>query len=127
MYDQGMFQGQLGHSLPWFDVQGIGLDPASLYPHVTERPPAIYRNPDPDTQSGTEATVVQYDPTSKFVSEEQDDFADALSPIYDQLRLAPLWWILEVIPQKQQYQKDEDNNWESEIRSVSVEDSYLLY
>ena len=105
----------------------IGLDPASLYPHVTERPPAIYQNPTPDTQSGADATVVQHGPAGKFVSEEQEDLADALSPIYDKLRLAPLWWILEVIPQKQQYQKDEDNSWESEFRSVSVEDSYLLY
>ena len=71
--------------------------------------------------------MVQCDPTSKFVSEEQEDLADALSPIYDQLRLAPLWWILEVIPHRQQYQKDEDNHWESEMRCVSIEDSYLLY
>ena len=107
--------------------KGIGLDPASLYRHVTERPPAIYRNPDPDTQSGAEATVVQCDSIGRFVSEEQEDLADALSDIYDQLRLAPLWWILEVIPHKQEYQKDEENHWESKLRSASIEDLYLLY
>ncbi len=33
---------------------------------------------------------------SKEMSEEEEDLRDALCPIYDQLTLAPSWWILEV-------------------------------
>jgi hypothetical protein len=43
-----------------------------------------------------------------FVNEEEEDLADALSPIYDQLKLAPYWWILESFPQALRYQNDDD-------------------
>ncbi|KAL4070334.1 hypothetical protein J3A83DRAFT_4358565 [Scleroderma citrinum] len=92
----------------------IGLDPATVYPRIVDRPPAIYGNvpePDPNARSG------QADAEDTFVSEEVEDLSDALSPIYDQLRISPPWWILEVIPQKQQFQKDEDDKWSSEIRA----------
>ena len=44
-----------------------------------------------------------------FVSEEDEERADALSPINDQLKLARIWWLLEVVPQKQRWQKDDDS------------------
>ena len=96
----------------------IGLDPATLYPHVTERPPPIYGNapePNPDAPEPADS-----DPQSTFISEEKEDLADALSPIYDQLRISWPWWILEVIPQKQQFQKDGDNKWDTEFRCVLI-------
>jgi hypothetical protein len=43
-----------------------------------------------------------------FVSEEEEDLADAVCPIYDQLKCAPLWWILEVLPQTLRHQNDDD-------------------
>lgn len=41
-----------------------------------------------------------------FVSEEEEDLFDALSPIYDQLKLAKPWWVLEFLPIKQKTQRD---------------------
>ncbi|KIM62348.1 hypothetical protein SCLCIDRAFT_1215226 [Scleroderma citrinum Foug A] len=93
----------------------IGLDPAMLYPLVTERPPPVYGNAPERKPAAPEAA--ESDPQSTFISEEEEDLADALSPIYDQLRISWPWWILEVIPQKQQFQKDGDNKWDTEFRS----------
>ena len=45
-----------------------------------------------------------------FVSEEEEDLFDALSPIYDQLKLAKPWWVLEFLPMKHRMQK-EDGTW----------------
>ena len=47
------------------------------------------------------------------LTEAEEDLADLLSPLYDQLSLAPAWWILEVIPLEQRYQKP-NNKWVSE-------------
>lgn len=98
----------------------IGLDPATLYPHVTERPQPVYGNapkPNPDALGPGDTTTSQCDPECTFTSEEQEDLNDALSPIYDQLRISWPWWILEIIPQRQQFQKDEDNKWDTETRA----------
>lgn len=40
------------------------------------------------------------------------DKADALAPIYDQLKLMPLWWILEILPLQYQYQ-DAQGVWKT--------------
>lgn len=45
-----------------------------------------------------------------FVSEEEEDLFDALSPIYDQLKLAKPWWVLELLPIKQKMQR-ENGTW----------------
>jgi hypothetical protein len=47
-----------------------------------------------------------------FLTEEDLDLHDALSPIYDQLTLKWFWWILELLPLKQRYQRG-DNTWVS--------------
>jgi len=44
-----------------------------------------------------------------FVSEEEEDLADLLSPTNDMLKIAKSWWLLEVIPQKIKFQKDDDS------------------
>ena len=44
------------------------------------------------------------------MTEEEEDLADALCPIFDQLSLKPSWWILEVVPMKHRVQRD-DNSW----------------
>lgn len=46
-------------------------------------------------------------------SEEEEDMRDALCPIYDQLRLAPYWWVLELLPLKLRVQRDDDK-WDRE-------------
>ncbi|CAE6498096.1 unnamed protein product [Rhizoctonia solani] len=48
-----------------------------------------------------------WEPREPFISEEVEDFKDALSPIYDQLSLNWWWWILEFIPIRQVWRKKE--------------------
>jgi len=48
------------------------------------------------------------DDNNDFVNEEEEDLADALSPANDMLDKAKLWWILEYVPQKIRFQKDDD-------------------
>lgn len=44
-----------------------------------------------DLEKGTEVE-------EGFVSEELEDFKDALRPIHDELKLAWMWWIVEILP-----------------------------
>ena len=113
----------------------IGLDPTSLYPFVIPRPLPLsakglpVQSPPSDhklplakrltkrvrrksSMGIITATVprredVLVDP---FKSEEMEDLADALSPKYDQLKFARLWWALEVIPMKFKHQVG-DGKW----------------
>ena len=160
-------------------LRHVGLDPASLYPIVKERPAEIYATPenvaslseksaaqrefyraraaarakgatskdaaataaaanpflDPTPSSATGApapaihdrtesnkTLVDSpsDPTALTVpvlhlTEEEEDLLDSVCPIYDQLSLAPGWWILEIIPLRQRYQREDNNEWVDEL------------
>lgn len=51
---------------------------------------------------------------SKILTEEEEDLADALSPIYDQLKLKKAWWALEFVPMRHRVQK-EDDSWGTEV------------
>jgi hypothetical protein len=100
--------------------KGIGLDPATLYPFVTPRSEPL--RPFSSTVAelrasahkaeGTEATLTddeaQGSPiaASTFESEEEEELADAISPIYDQLKLSRGWWIVEILPLRHHFQKD---------------------
>ncbi|OJA19274.1 hypothetical protein AZE42_04490 [Rhizopogon vesiculosus] len=94
----------------------IGMDPARLYPRVLERPDILYHSPCPPTQcslkkrqdskAGSNSASIYSD----FVSEELEDVADAISPMYDQLQKTWKWWILEATPQTIFYQDDNDNS-----------------
>ncbi|KAJ7202267.1 hypothetical protein GGX14DRAFT_654041 [Mycena pura] len=104
-----------------FDCDGlrsIGLDPDSLYPFVKPRPPALplgdrrikpippksLRKAPDDSKAAAAAAA------KNPATEEELDREDALCPVYDQLRLAWFWWILEFLPLKQRYQRG-DNEW----------------
>ncbi|KAG5638505.1 hypothetical protein H0H81_012310 [Sphagnurus paluster] len=98
----------------------IGMDPDSLYPEVRARPPAVTKTKEyspevkylqPRSGNGKGHTLVD---TSDFVSEEEEDLADALSPVNDMLKILPAWWILEWIPQKVKYQGDDDE-WVNQL------------
>jgi len=86
-------------------LKQMGIDLTSLYPNLTPRPQAIFGNKQ------------EADPKHPFVSEEHEDLCDALSKMYDQLQLRRLWWILEILPQRQRYQKH-DGKWETTVRYV---------
>ncbi|KZP04649.1 hypothetical protein FIBSPDRAFT_391183 [Athelia psychrophila] len=104
--------GILFHSTKFKEV---GIDPATIYPRVLERPPPILYTP------GTLATryakpinfAKDYKETVKvrdpFINEEEEDLLDSLTPIYDQLRIASFWWALEFLPNRQRYQKADDS------------------
>ncbi|KAI0070724.1 hypothetical protein K474DRAFT_1713099 [Panus rudis PR-1116 ss-1] len=108
-------------------LKKIGLDPASLYPIVRERPPAIYSKPS-NTGSDGDHTRLPTDASGRTLvdatastsnegrtlTEEEEDYMDALCPVYDQLKLKASWWALEVIPLTQRYQL-EDNTWEERL------------
>ena len=70
-------------------LKRIGLNPVSLHPTVQNRPPALKADP-------THATSVA--PPVSQGTEEDHEVRDALSPLYDQLVLAPYWWALEMVP-----------------------------
>ena len=104
--------------------KSVGLDPDTLYPFVLDRPQPL--KPLPSTVSelrasahkaeATEATLTdQADASvlaeSTFKSEEDEDLADSISPIYDQLKLSPGWWILELLPMRHHVQNREDMSW----------------
>ena len=50
-----------------------------------------------------------------ILTEEEEDLADILSPVNDQLVLSKIWWLLEVLPMRQPHQK-EDGTWERRTR-----------
>ncbi|KAI0800507.1 hypothetical protein C8Q74DRAFT_418441 [Fomes fomentarius] len=70
-------------------LRRIGLDPAALHPVVQPRPPAL--NPEPVHRDGVAQPVA-------MSTEEEHEVRDALSPLYDQLSLAPYWWVFELLP-----------------------------
>jgi len=100
----------------------IGLDPGTVYPKVLPRPPMILQDssihtipvPKPRVVEDDRKAVVYTDGGS-FVNEAEEDLADALSPMYDQLKLAKYWWILEMTPQKIHYQSSETDKIVNEL------------
>jgi hypothetical protein len=120
-----------------FDKRGlreIGLDPDALYPYVIPRPPAKPVGdaaikeipPNPPSwirrsfsrvkkkllKDSGPANVATVDPP--IGTEEEEDLKDALSPMYDQLKLKRGWWILEIFPLRQRYQRGDDT-WASQF------------
>jgi hypothetical protein len=86
----------------------IGLDPATF---LDPRPPALTPTPALVAQAeaaahatepsdGTLVEQAQASPTaaSTFKTEEDEELADAVSEMYDQLSLSKPWWILEILP-----------------------------
>lgn len=118
-----------------FDTAGlkkIGLDPATLYPFVTPRPPPL---PVANAMVQKTPTVTVVDKLATLVerirlrkreampisradlqvnvgTEEEEELKDALSPAYDQLKLKKVWWALEIMPLNLRYQRG-DNKWVS--------------
>lgn len=78
--------------------------------------PAIHNRTESSATAVDELTLERLrDSKLGTLSEEEEDLADALCPIYDQLSLAKGWWILELLPMKQRFQNPQDNSWEEEI------------
>lgn len=92
----------------------VGMDPASLWPHVKSRPEPVktFSGDAPPLERkgmhlvGVNGTLGQID---DFVNEEEEDLADVLSPKNDMLKISLSWWILELIPQQIRFQTDDDS------------------
>ncbi|KAF7791081.1 hypothetical protein EIP86_002042 [Pleurotus ostreatoroseus] len=116
-------------------LRGVGLDPCRFYPSVLERPPPISSSPNVTMPSPPESTswfgswfgsssnspktLVNYaNVRPGYLTEEEEDLADALSPMYDQLALAPFWWILEWLPMRHKVQRADNNFNMGRARSI---------
>jgi len=99
-------------------LKTIGLDPSSLYPIVKTRPPALTMEKLDKSRVASEGDgyLTLVNPGEYRLSEEEEDLADALSPIHDQLKLSKPWWILEVLPMKQRIQQ-QDGTWKWQLSS----------
>ncbi|KAJ7615876.1 hypothetical protein FB45DRAFT_757594 [Roridomyces roridus] len=106
-------------------LRELGLDPDTLYPEVRARPaplPAQGRTIEsiPKKKSwfhrlfsrAPDSDVLPENSKRVSVSEEEEELYDSLAPIYDGLKLEPLWWILELIPMRFRHQRS-DWTWES--------------
>jgi len=92
----------------------IGLDPASLYPEVKPRPPALssagYKIQAP---LKVQPNLIENEEIEQvYRTEEEHEVLDAIAPIYDQLLFFWLWWILELIPFRQRW-RNADGSWET--------------
>ena len=100
-------------------MRKLGLDPASLYPDVQPRPPPLpvaHARIQGIPRTTPKNHYAEADDLVKvYKSEEEHELLDAMSPIYDQLSLAKFWWILELIPIKQRYQRSSSTKWENTI------------
>ncbi|KAL4266753.1 T6SS Phospholipase effector Tle1-like catalytic domain-containing protein [Pleurotus pulmonarius] len=98
----------------------IGMDPDSIHPYVKSRPPMITQPSASPPPSPTTVNSGHYPAPliggEDFISEEDEDLADAMSPINDMLKNLKAWWLLEVVPLKRRWQKDDDS-W---ARKLSV-------
>ena len=109
----------------------IGLDPTTLFPFVTTRPPAMETSAScvaeatastycPDPGLVTLNDQAQASPTAActFKSENHEELLDALSPLYDQLELSKAWWILEILPLRHLVQDRKEMSWKHYWRCV---------
>jgi hypothetical protein len=96
-------------------MRSVGLDPDTLYPHVLPRPPPLLvKAPErPGSQSGSTTNTMAS--ISNFVNEEEEDMADALTSINDELKRAKVWWILEILPMRLRYQ-EKDDSWTQKLQ-----------
>jgi hypothetical protein len=120
-------------------LREIGIDPDTIYPVVLPRPPALLNEvktqvveTPPSTsffsrivslfqssEAKRKATQAENEKrNAPFISEEDEELKDALSPKFDQLKLARFWWILEILPVSMRYQKANDQ-WVTYIGYVN--------
>ena len=105
----------------------IGMDPSTVFPKVLPRPPIILQDPKVHPIPVPKPVVVfddrkavVYTDGGSFVNEAEEDLADALSPMYDELKLSKYWWALEMIPQKIHYQSSETDKMVRKLMYVNL-------
>ena len=97
-----------------FDAQLLaktGIDPGTLFPTVLSRPdPVTFESADRSRIASDHSGTVTIVDKEMILSEEEEDLADILSPVNDQLSLAKFWWLLEIMPLTHKHQK-RDGSW----------------
>jgi hypothetical protein len=104
--------------------KGIGLDHTTLYPSVIPQSKPLKPSPSTVTElraahkaEATDDTLTDNETqgsplaASTFKSEADEELADILSPIYDELKLVWGWWTLEILPLRHQVQDRHDMLW----------------
>ena len=103
-------------------LKEVGLDPGRLFPDVLPRPDALLlKHVDPNRIDHKDGVVSVARP-DVILTEEEEDLADALSPINDQLSLSPVWWLLELVPMRQKRLR-KDGTWGTQMMSGSFMES----
>lgn len=131
------FKANTGIMFETESLKEIGLDPSTLYPFVTPRPPPLpvkqeehkIRKPPADPipvrlhatltkkrPAEVHAQHVAAAPVPFLGSEEEEELMDALAPAYDQLKMRKFWWLLEIMPLHLRYQRG-NNEWVTRIGS----------
>jgi hypothetical protein len=91
----------------------VGLDPSTLLKTRPDPVTTFSGNPPPLKRPwltmGVDGVNGRLDDENDFVNEEEEDLADALSDANDMLNISKSWWILEYVPQKIRFQKDDDS------------------
>ncbi|THH01373.1 hypothetical protein EW026_g1303 [Hermanssonia centrifuga] len=98
-------------------LRDISLDPESLYPEVIVRPEPLFTPPILPAVAKKQ---------KRALTEEEADAIDALCPIYDQLRMKPFWWMLEVMPVKR-WVRTEEKKWLKEYTFMNLGRGRKLY
>ena len=75
----------------------------------------------PDSPGSGDAAEGNEDTDNIFLGEETEELHDALSPVYDQLKIAPHWWALELLPMRERVQR-ENGTWTRSIEYVFLHD-----
>jgi hypothetical protein len=96
-------------------LREVGMDPSRLYPHVLARPKALLLKEADANRVSCKDGIVSVAEPGIILSEEEEDLADALSPINDQLSLSPIWWLLELLPMRQKCHR-KDGTWGTKIK-----------
>lgn len=95
-------------------LKDVGLDPDTF---LDPRPPALAPTPTRVSYAAEPTDILIDDAhssptaTTTFESAEAEELADAHSPIFDQLKIRTLWWILELVPMLHRKQDRRDYSW----------------
>jgi hypothetical protein len=97
----------------------IGLDVNTIFPRVLTRPHALKASPCDVTDAkhtthaaeATDSTQTSLTAASAFKTEEEEELADALSKIHDELEGYSAWWILEILPLRYSKQDRGNASW----------------
>ncbi|KAM0748030.1 hypothetical protein T439DRAFT_328684 [Meredithblackwellia eburnea MCA 4105] len=94
-------------------LASLGLHPAHLYPLLLHREPPRTASLAPSVLDAQAAGELPHAGKSEnpFLNEDAEDYFDALSPIYDMLKIKKGWWALEVLIPVRKSTQDKDGLW----------------